>query len=195
MPATVRFRREFRRGVRLALEVAVTRNARGFSLLEVLVVIAVIGTVAAISVPSTLGALRRYRLDGTSREVAAQIATARLQAVTTNRAMRVRLNCPAANQYRVVEVTGDAAIDSALDRCDTTAYAYPDADPATRPDLDGPLRFMAQGTSFGAVQEIEISTRGRVMPLTGALPAVIEVTDGIETRQVRISQSGHIQIQ
>jgi prepilin-type N-terminal cleavage/methylation domain-containing protein len=171
------------------------RNAPGFSLLEVLVVLAVLGTMTAMAVPSFTEGMRRQRLDNAVRQVAMQVGTARLQAVTANRRMRLRLNCPVANQFRVVEVVGDTAIDAPTARCDEAAYPYPDLDPATRPDLDGPLLRMPRDIRFGSAQEVEISPRGAVTALTGALPAFIEVTDGVDTRRVRITAAGQLQLQ
>lgn len=172
-----------------------TRDARGFSLLEVLLVLAVAGTITAIAVPTVNEGMRRQRLAGAVRMVAQQVSTARLQAVNTNRQMRVRLNCPAANQLRVVEVTGNGAIDGAADRCSETAYPYPDPNPAVRPDLDGAVVRLPVGTRFGAVQELHVNTRGNVTALAGALPAFIEVTDGVDTRRVRVTAAGQLQIQ
>ena len=62
--------------------------------------------------------------------------------------MRVRFNCPATGQMRVVEVTGNAAIDTAGDRCDLGAYPYPDTDASTAPNNDGPV--LQMGSSHGS---------------------------------------------
>ena len=172
-----------------------TRGSRGFSLLEVLLVLAVLGTMTVIAVPTLNEGMRRQRLAGAVRTVTQQVSTARLQAVNTNRRMRVRLNCPAANQLRVVEVTGNALVDNAADRCSEAAYPYPDLNPAARPDLDGPVIRLPAGVRFLAVQNLELNTRGNVTALAGGLPAFIEVTDGVETRRVRITAAGQLQIQ
>lgn len=158
-------------------------------------VVAVIGMLAATAVPAVAGAMATYRLTAASRAVATQIAAARLTAVSTNRRMRVRLNCPAVGMFRVVEVTGNPAIDDAADRCNPAIFPFPDPDPAARPDRDGPLFWLTQTIQFGALQEIEISTFGRVSALVGALPAQIEVTDGSRTRTVTVTGAGRIQIQ
>ncbi len=148
-----------------------------------------------MSMPMALSAMRNYRLNAATREVSNHIAGMRLEAVTKNRAMRLRLNCPAAGMYRVVEWTGDAAIDTAGNRCLTTAYPFPDSDPAAAPNLDGPIRYLPQGISFGAVQEIHISTLGRITPVVGGLPAQIGVSDGTTTRQLQITAAGQVRIQ
>jgi prepilin-type N-terminal cleavage/methylation domain-containing protein len=177
------------------LSADVLRRAAGFSLLEVLVVLAVIGVLGAMAVPTINEGMRRQRLGSAVRQVAQQVSTARLQAVNKNRRMQVRLNCPAANEFRVVEVTGVSAIDNDSDRCSDAVYPYPDLDPAVRPDLDGPTLALPLGVRFGAVQALEIAPRGTVTALTGALPAVIEVTDGVDTRRVRVTAAGQLQVQ
>lgn len=171
------------------------RNARGFTLLEVLLVATIAAGVAAFSLPMALSAMRTYRLNAAAREVSNQIAAMRLEAVTKNRAMRLRLNCPAAGMYRAVEWTGTAAIDTAANRCLTSAYPFPDLDGSTAPNSDGPIRYLPQGITFGAVQELDISTMGRISPVTGALPAAIGVSDGTTTRQLQITAAGQVQIQ
>src|SRR5687768_3077063 len=167
------------------------RSARGFSLVEVLLVVALVGTITAIAVPQFMTALTQYRTNSASREVAAQIRNARLAAVTTNRTMLVRFNCPGPRQYRVVQLTGVAAIDDAADRC---AAPYPDADPVALPNNDGPPAILPDTVAFGALQDLRISTTGLVTPLTGGMPALIEVTNGQRTRQITVSASGRVRM-
>ena len=161
-------------------------------MLETLLVVGLVAVVTAISVPQFLTALESYRTNSASREVAAQIRAARLAAVTTNRTMLVRFNCPGPRQYRVVEFTGDAAIDNAADRC---LAPWPDADPATLPNNDGPPAILPDTVSFGALQDLRISTTGLVTPLTGGMPAVIQVTNGARTRQLTVSAAGRVRME
>jgi prepilin-type N-terminal cleavage/methylation domain-containing protein len=171
------------------------RDSRGFTVVEVLLVATIAAVLAAISMPMALSAIQIYRLNGAARQVSNEIAAMRLTAVTKNRTMRMRLNCPDASMYRAVEWTGTAAIDTAANRCLPTAYPFPDTDSATAPNADAALRYLPQGITFGAVQEIEISTLGRVTAVTGALPAQIEVSDGTTIRRLRIGATGQVQIQ
>ena len=171
------------------------RNSRGFTVVEVLLVLTIAAVLASFSIPMAMSAMQAYRLNGATREVSNQISAMRLEAVSKNRRMRLRLNCPAAGMYRVVEWTTNAGIDNDANRCLPANYPYPDTDPAAAPNADLALRYLPQGITFDAVQEIEVSTLGRVTAITGALPAVIEVTDGTTTRQVRITAAGQVQIQ
>ena len=46
--------------------------------------------------------------------------------------MRLRLTCQFDGQYRIVEVTGVASVDNAVDHCDETTFGYPGAKDSNR---------------------------------------------------------------
>ena len=167
---------------------------QGFSLIDIMITVSLLGVLMAVTVPGATGASRRYHLAAATHEVAAQVRLARLRAVTANRTIRVRFNCPAVGQFRVVEVVNNAAIDDAADRCSSTTYPYPDPDPAAQPDLDGPVMVLRGGVTFGGVQDLDITPTGRVTPLTGAVPATIGVTNSHETQNVIVSATGRVQV-
>ena len=167
---------------------------QGFSLIDIMFVVLLFGVLMAVTVPGATTASRRYNLIAANREVAAQVRAARLTAVTSNRTIRVRFNCPVAGQYRVVEVVNNAAIDNAADRCSSTTYPYPDPNPAALPDLDGPVMVLRGGITFGGVQDLDIAPTGRVTPLTGAVPATIGVTNSYETQNLTVSATGRVQV-
>jgi len=168
------------------------KSERGASLMEILVVVALIATVTGIAVPQFLTAMEQYRVNSAGRQVAAQIRAARLAAVTANRVMLVRFNCPGPRMYRVVEFTGNPVIDNAADRC---SAPWPDPDPATLPNVDGPPAYLPDTMVFGALQDLRINTTGQVTPLTGGMPALIEVTNGSRVGQITVSTAGRVQIQ
>src|SRR4249920_2857737 len=115
------------------------RNDRGFSVIELMMVVLMIGPLAAIAMPVMKDMTASIKLNEAARMVEREMADARLKAVSSNRVIRVRLNCPAAGYIRSVEVLGTAA-DTAGNRCSTTAYPFPppDDDIMTRPNFDGP---------------------------------------------------------
>jgi Tfp pilus assembly protein FimT len=168
------------------------KSERGASLMEVLVVVAMVATITGIAVPQMLTGLEQYRINSAGRQVAAQIRAARLAAVTANRVMLVRFNCPGPGMYRVVEFTGDPGIDDAADRC---SAPWPDQDAATLPNVDGPPAYLQGAITFGATQDLRITTTGSVTPLTGGMPALIEVTNGSIVGQITVSAAGRVQMQ
>jgi type II secretory pathway pseudopilin PulG len=175
------------------------KSEAGFGLIETLVVVGLVLTIGAMTVPTITAAMQQYALNHAAESVAATIRSARYAAISKNRTMRVRFNCPASGQMRVVEVVGNAAIDGAADRCSSTAYPYPDVDPAVAPNNDGPVVVLPSGGQFGVFESLEIDALGRVTPQTGcptcvnsAVPATIELSNGYDTRTITVSTSGQV---
>ncbi len=190
---------EVERGLRHTMAMTKWKRIAGFSLVDIMMVLAVGGILSAVAVPSIDGAMRRYRMNTATRTITTEIRAARFTAVAKNRTMRVRFNCPGVGQFRVIEVTGNAAIDNAANRCSETAYPYPDPNPAVAPNADGPAMWINQGAALGAVQDLQISNRGRIQPLNNcpacavaAPPASIGLTNGYETQTITVSASGMV---
>ena len=124
--------------------------------------------------------------------------------------MRVRFNCPAAKQFRMVELIGTPSIpvaqDTATNRCDNTLYPFPAADnnPVTLPNNDGPIRRIDPRVSFGNVQTIEFRPSGTAYsvnadgtagpPLAGDGIA-LTVTKGKDTKTITVNALGKITAQ
>ncbi len=190
---------EVERGLRHTMAMTKWKRIAGFSLVDIMMVLAVGGILSAVAVPSIGGAMQRYRMNTATRTITTEIRAARFTAVAKNRTMRVRFNCPGPGQYRTIEVTGNALIDNAADRCSETAYPYPDPNPAVAPNADGPAMWINQGAALGAVQDLQISNRGRIQPLANcpacavaAPPASIALTNGYETQTITVSASGMV---
>jgi prepilin-type N-terminal cleavage/methylation domain-containing protein len=176
------------------------RNPLGFTLIELMMTVAVAATLLAIGVPVLLDVTESSKLTGAAREVERELQSARLKAVTNNRSLRVRTNCPAAGYYRTVEVLGTAA-DSATNRCLLSAYPFPaDNDVTTRPNFDGPVRvlpnqstvtdgvleFRPDGTVFNVVANV-------AQPIPA--PLTITVTRNGKTKAMTVNGVGKIQYQ
>jgi Tfp pilus assembly protein FimT len=176
-----------------------------------MVTVAVIGIVTAIAVPSTLTYLDRYRLGMSVRDVERELQFARLKAVSTSQAMRLRFNCPTARSFRALEVIGTPAApdvrDSASDRCDQTTYPYrangADTSRTTRPNNDGAVRYLQVGVTTLAAPTLEFWADGTVHADTGAgnpWPAVgnagatITLTRKSETKNSVVNGLGKIQM-
>ena len=81
-------------------------KVRGFTLLELMLVLAVLGVISAMAIPAVLNTTRQIKLAANARAVERELQGARMKAVRSNRAIRVRFNCPATGQYRIVESLG-----------------------------------------------------------------------------------------
>jgi prepilin-type N-terminal cleavage/methylation domain-containing protein len=176
----------------------------GFSLTELLFVSSIFVVLAGIAVPTTLDVTQSLRVSGAARELERELQTARLKAVQSNRALRVRFDCPAPGRYRRVEVM-NVALDSSTARCSEASYPFPstrDTNPAT-PAHDGPVRYLPEGmtTSLGG-QAIEFRSDGRAFLVSGSVPQIIgnagvplTVSKGTYSKTVAINGLGRIQIQ
>jgi prepilin-type N-terminal cleavage/methylation domain-containing protein len=177
---------------------------RGFSLIDMMAVIVVMGILAAVTVPTMIASLDRLKLGQAAREVERELHMAKSRAVSKGRAMRIRFNCPVLGQYRITELVGTVSVpvaaDSAVNRCDPTLYPYPtaDSDPLTLPNLDGPIRLLPDDVAFGAVDTIEFwpdgtahySAGGAASPWPLIPPAGINITVTRDAATETISVNG-----
>jgi type II secretory pathway pseudopilin PulG len=160
------------------------KNDAGFSVIETVVVAAVSLVSIGLAAPSITTAIDAYKFNSDVQSVGAVIRATRYKSVASNVAMRLRFNCPSTGEMRVVQVTGNAAIDDATNRCDLGAYPFPTAVGSVTPN-DGPVLPMARGVQFPAnVSSIQVDTAGRMVPLTGcpacavgAPPFIVWMTD------------------
>jgi prepilin-type N-terminal cleavage/methylation domain-containing protein len=154
-------------------------DVRGFTLLEVVLVVAVIAVISAMAIPGVLNTTRQIRVSASAREVERELQVARMKAVKSNRAIRVRFNCPGAGQYRITELLGTTQFPAADDddsraatRCSYSAYPYPDTnkDFFAIPNNDGPIQALQDGIGFGSdVQTVEFWPDGTAHVASGGI--------------------------
>ena len=182
-------------------------SSDGTSLVDVLLVLGFLAVLGAIAVPGVQNFSAAIALGQAQQLVESELQQARLKAVSTNRVMRVRFNCPGAGQFRMVELIGTpaapAAADTAPNRCSITAFPYPAADrnALTRPNHDGPLKEINQRVVFGAAPTIEFWPTGAAYTVnadgtSAALPggaSSITVTKGTVTKTVTVNGLGKVE--
>lgn len=188
--------------------VKVSRQS-GFSLIELLMVVALVGIVSVIGLPLLGQMSGTIQLGEAARQVERELQSARMTAVSANQPMRVRFNCPATGEYRMVELIGTpsvpAAADGVIGRCETTTYPFPapDNNPITRPNNDGPLRTIPSQVSITTSTTIEFWPDGTAHTNTGgtnpwppiASPGyTIVLTRGSKTKSILVNGIGKIQL-
>ena len=181
-----------------------TQSHAGFTLIDMIVTITVMSIVMAMAVPSLVNLSDGMKLGQGQRDVEVELNTARTIAVSSNRQIRMRFNCPATGQYRRVELIGtptnNDANDNATDRCSETKWRFPanDTDPTSRPNHDGPIRKLPATVSFGTTSTLEFWPNGTVhytdttqVPVTGT---AITVTRGVSVKTIRVNGLGKIEL-
>ena len=181
----------------------------GFTLIEILMVTALVGIVSVIGMPLLGQISGTIELGEAARQVERELQSARMTAVSANQPVRVMFNCPAAGQYRMVELIGTPAVpnaaDGAVGRCSTSTYPFPapDNNPITRPNNDGALRTLSPQVDFTTVTTIEFWPDGTAHSNTGAInpwPPIaasgtnIILTRGTKTRTILVNGIGKIQL-
>ena len=178
-----------------------SRGDRGFSLTELLLLVAVAATVMAIGVPIATDVTAAVKLNEATRAIERELQEARLRAVNVNRILRVRTNCPAAGMVRTVEVLGTAA-DTAADRCLQNAYPFPapDDNVATRPNYDGPVRTIPNAATV-TTATFEFHPDGTTRQVVAGVAQAIAVEQVLtiarhnRSRTVRINGAGKIRLE
>jgi prepilin-type N-terminal cleavage/methylation domain-containing protein len=178
-----------------------SRDDRGFNLTELMLVVALIGTISVIALPVMQDMTASIKLNEAARLVERELQDARLKAVSSNRAIRVRLNCPATGYVRSVEVLGTAA-DAATNRCMTSAYPFPPADDdiMTRPNFDGPVRTLPNAATVTS-EVLQFGPDGTAVsvingtPTTIATPVTVTISRNGKSRTVTVNNVGKVQLQ
>ena len=155
------------------------RSNRGFTLIELMIALAVSGILAAVAVPVFIESSARNSIWTASETIGSQIRQARLKAISRNTLFRVRFDCPAVGQFRVLVVTGNPAIDDAVARCGATQQ------------YDSGVFALPPAVSFGVVNTLTVNGRG-IFTSTGVIPQTITVTHGARTRTLTVSATGQI---
>jgi len=124
------------------------RSARGLTLIEAAVVVAVLAIVVATAVPSLAGFIDMRRLDSAASQLAADLRLARGEAVARNRAVRVSVQASGAASCWIVHTGGAADCGCGTDDDTAVCSAGAVAIKAVTLGGDAPLRVDANVRSI-----------------------------------------------
>jgi type II secretion system protein H len=139
------------------------KNARGFTLVELLIALMIMGIMAAIAVPRLSGLIKNYKLANATRVVWLDLHRAKMMAIKQGKTMRVDFT---ATSYNIVRVDTAAVV---LSR--NLSVDYPNVTfntTATTPSVS----FGSTGTANGGtvvIQQGPTSSKRFTIALTGRI--------------------------
>lgn len=144
-------------------------SRKGFTLLEIMIVIAIMGIMATMAVPSYQTFMAQRRLNGAARQVMSDLMAARMQAVSQNNEFKVFFLDN--HRYMILDDddndgtadTGEVkqTKDIQTDYYDVTFNPIPGTDPVFQPRGTASNMTIILANSTGT-KTITISTAGRV---------------------------------
>lgn len=160
------------------------RNNRGFTIIELIVVIAIMGVLMAIAIPNFSQWTANYRLKAAAREIYSNFQKARLEAIKTNSNVVVSFNL-GADTYQVF-----------VDNGGTTGTASDDTQNGDERILDTvsmPAGVVMESVSFSGTTIPGFTARG--LPLSSRIGNVRVRNVNNERYQVTLSIAGGLTLE
>ena len=83
-----------------------TRDKRGFSLVELLTVVTLVGVASAIAVPNIMSQMPKWHVNGSTRDVMSKLMMARLKAIQNNKEYAILFTFGDTDSYKLQRKSG-----------------------------------------------------------------------------------------
>ncbi len=160
---------------------------RGFTLIELIIVVALVGILAAISIPSFLSMAPDYKLKGAAQNLYSSMQKVKLEAVKRNTSVAIAFTLATGNYQVFVDDGGTTG---------TAANATLDGDELLLFQKTLPASCSLVSATFGSTNDIRTGFNSRALPL-GARVGNVELKNSQTTRRYKLtlSQAGHTRLQ
>lgn len=175
-----------------------TSKEKGFSLVELLITVALIGIAGAIAIPSIIQQLPKFHMRGASRDITAKLMMARLRAIQENKEYGVEFTSGTIDSFKVVKCNNTTV------PCNTT---WPDAGAAgegaadinitVEGCLDDRIEFKPNGTVSAAGNDnITTCPNGTGDYGSSERIVIVSTSDGTLTQNIVVNAyTGNVAVQ
>ena len=156
--------------------IAVTQKKPGFTLIEMMIVIAVMAILAAIAAPNFQTYMAQRRLNGAARQVMTDLMAARMKAVSLNQRVKVYFNATSSKIHQY-EIWNDADNSGTVDNDEGD-------------DIERDIHPDYQDVSFSVAAPIFLP-RGTVFPGSNCK---ITLSNSSGSKYVKVASTGRVKI-
>ena len=149
------------------------RKDSGFTLIELIVIIAIVAVFAGIAVPNFLSYMPKYRLNGAARQVMGDLMAARMKAVKENNRFKVFFLDN--HQYKILDDDNNNNTEDSGEWTNTKDIQSEYSD-VTFSATANPI-FYPRGTAYGSTITLTNSTGSKYVKV--AITGRVKITDSL----------------
>jgi type IV fimbrial biogenesis protein FimT len=160
---------------------------RGFTLIEVVIVMSILAISIGIALPSFRGVLRNTNVSNQTNDLVTALATARSEAVRRGRQVAVMSNSGGADWSSGWQIMADSTGDG--------TFAAPDEVVSASPPLDGQYHVFAKNGGAGGDGRIVFNINGGLSSAGFDMNVCYPTGDATKSRRIRVRVSGSVSSQ